>query len=109
MFKIAISGALCLAVAAAAWFLVQPYLPGTADLETVRKDATQRVEELLAVRGLAPGAPIFIRIFKEERQLELWVRNRSDGRYKKFRTWPVVAMSGKLGPKLAEGDLQAPE
>jgi murein L,D-transpeptidase YafK len=59
--------------------------------------------------GLHFGDPVFIRIFKEERELELWLRNRADGRFKKFRTWPVVEMSGKLGPKFAEGDLQAPE
>jgi murein L,D-transpeptidase YafK len=52
---------------------------------------------------------VFIRIFKEERELELWVRDRESGKFKHFRTWPVVAMSGKLGPKLAEGDRQAPE
>ena len=63
----------------------------------------------LHAAGLQLGDPVFIRIFKEERELELWVRHRSDGTYRHFRTWPVVAMSGTLGPKLAEGDLQAPE
>ncbi|NNC90292.1 MAG: murein L,D-transpeptidase, partial [Akkermansiaceae bacterium] len=67
------------------------------------------LERDLAATGLRFGDPVFIRIFKEERELELWVRHRTDGRFRKFRTWPVVAMSGKLGPKLAEGDRQAPE
>lgn len=57
--------------------------------------------------GLAYGNPVFIRIFKEERELELWVGKGSN--YKLFRTYPVAAMSGKLGPKLREGDRQAPE
>jgi len=67
------------------------------------------LERDLAALGLQLGDPVFIRIFKEEGQLELWVRNREDGHYKHFRTWPIVAMSGGLGPKLAEGDRQAPE
>lgn len=77
-----------------------------ASAATRVKPALQRD---LTAKGLHLGDPVFIRIFKQERQLELWVRNREDGRYKHFRTWPVVAMSGALGPKLAEGDRQAPE
>jgi murein L,D-transpeptidase YafK len=67
------------------------------------------LERDLSAKGLHFGDPVFIRIFKEERQLELWVRSRDDGRFRHFRSWPVVAMSGTLGPKLAEGDRQAPE
>lgn len=53
------------------------------------------------------GAPVFIRIFKEEKELELWV---DDGKvFKHFKTWPICKYSGKLGPKLKEGDQQAPE
>jgi murein L,D-transpeptidase YafK len=62
----------------------------------------------LEAQGLDVGSPVFIRIFKEEKQLELWVR-KDDGTYALFRTYPIVAMSGGLGPKLAEGDGQAPE
>ena len=61
----------------------------------------------LAARGLSFGKPVFIRVFKEERELELWVWK--EDRFVKFRTYPIAAMSGKLGPKLAEGDRQAPE
>ncbi len=61
----------------------------------------------LQSRGLSYGSPVFIRIFKSERELELWVKG--DGGYELFRTYAVTAMSGKLGPKLREGDRQAPE
>lgn len=58
-------------------------------------------------RGLLDGAPVFLRIFKEERQLELWLEK---GRvFSLFRTWDIAALSGELGPKLKEGDKQAPE
>mgnify|MGYP001827524970 FL=1 len=106
-FKITIGGLVCLALAAAAWFLVQPYLPGTADLETVRKNATQRVEELLAVHGLVPGAAIFIRIFKASSELEMWVED-GDG-FALVKTYPICNYSGDLGPKLKQGDKQSPE
>jgi len=73
--------------------------------------AAQRVkpalEKALAAKGLRWGAPVFIRIFKEEKQLELWV---DDGKqFQLFKTWAICKFSGALGPKLKEGDGQAPE
>ncbi len=53
------------------------------------------------------GAPVFIRIIKESRLLELWVRH--NGSWQVLKTYPIAGMSGTLGPKQAEGDKQAPE
>jgi murein L,D-transpeptidase YafK len=61
----------------------------------------------LSKQGLALGAPVFIRIFKREFELELWLK-RGD-RFEHFATYPICRWSGQLGPKLAEGDNQAPE
>ncbi len=61
----------------------------------------------LSAQGLALGAPVFIRIFKREFELELWLK-RGD-RFQRFATYPVCRWSGSLGPKLLEGDSQAPE
>ena len=58
--------------------------------------------------GARYAAPVFMRIFKRERELELWVQ-AADARYVLFRTYPVCAWSGHLGPKQREGDHQAPE
>lgn len=74
-------------------------LPGTPDLEDL--------EGRLAAHGLEPGAPVFIRIFKREFELELWLK-RGD-RFHRFAVYPVCSWSGGLGPKLREGDWQAPE
>lgn len=63
----------------------------------------------LSAHGLHFGDPVFLRAFKEEKQLELWVRRRDTGKYELFRTWTIAAQSGKPGPKLAEGDGQVPE
>ncbi len=64
--------------------------------------------DLTAV-NLKFGDPVFIRAFKEERQLELFVLNRRTQKFDLFRTYTIAAMSGTLGPKLVEGDSQAPE
>lgn len=61
----------------------------------------------LEAKGLAYGAPVFVRIFKEERALEVWLK-RGEA-FELFRTYDIVAMSGRPGPKLQEGDRQAPE
>lgn len=66
-----------------------------------------KLKKDLGSLGLSLGEPVFIRVFKEELELELWVLEGS--RFVKFRTYSIAAMSGKLGPKLAEGDFQAPE
>ena len=62
----------------------------------------------LKKKGLEFGAPIYVRIFKETRQLELWMQ-AADGRFKLFRSYPICKMSGDLGPKVEKGDDQAPE
>ncbi len=65
------------------------------------------LEMKLARMGLEFGSPIFIRIFKESNELELWVQDEDS--YKLFKTYEICCSSGKLGPKLREGDEQSPE
>jgi murein L,D-transpeptidase YafK len=62
----------------------------------------------LVSKGLAPGAPVFIRLFKLEAQMEVWLQEAS-GAYQLFRTYPICNWSGDVGPKIKEGDKQAPE
>ena len=63
---------------------------------------------LLGERGMSPRDPIFIRIYKAESELEVW-KQRADGRFHHFKTYPICNWSGKLGPKLQQGDKQSPE
>ena len=58
--------------------------------------------------GMKDTAPIFIRIFKEESQMEIW-KQRNDGRYGLLTSYAICKWSGALGPKKVEGDRQAPE
>ena len=53
------------------------------------------------------GSAAFVRIFKKEGQLELWLKR--DERYALYKTFPICKWSGRLGPKLREGDHQSPE
>jgi len=51
---------------------------------------------------------IYIRAFKQERILEIWVQ-KPDGKYVLFDQYRVYSNAGKLGPKRAQGDYQVPE
>lgn len=99
-------------------FPFSPPLPALPPAAPVSKE--ERLEEVkgrvlpllvpdLAQRGLSLGNPVFIRIFKESGELEVWVKPKSSATFKPWRKWPIAAMSGTLGPKLKEGDRQAPE
>lgn len=74
-------------------------LPGTPDIVGW--------QERLNTRGLKVGAAIFIRAFKAESELEVWMQKGD--RFVLFATYPVCNWSGTLGPKLREGDRQTPE
>ena len=63
---------------------------------------------LIAQKGMDTNSPILLRIFKEENELEIWKQAR-DGKYALLKTYPICRWSGELGPKVREGDRQAPE
>jgi murein L,D-transpeptidase YafK len=82
-----------------AWARGEMPLPGTPDVATV--------DARLAAKGLAEGDAVFIRIFKAESQLEVWMR-KGNG-FVLFETYPICHWTGTLGPKIREGDKQSPE
>ena len=53
-------------------------------------------------------SPILVRLFKQEAELEVWKQDRS-GVFQLLKTYPICRWSGDLGPKIREGDRQAPE
>ncbi len=59
-------------------------------------------------KGMDRNSPIMIRIFKEEGKLEVW-KAKTNGRFDKVVEYDICAWSGRLGPKVKEGDRQAPE
>jgi murein L,D-transpeptidase YafK len=94
--------------------LVQPTLsharspvPSTARSRAAIQRVAPRLERDLAAKELRLGSPVFVRIFKKEHELEVWLENGE--RFERFRTYPICAWSGRLGPKRKTGDRQSPE
>jgi murein L,D-transpeptidase YafK len=56
-----------------------------------------------------PMPRIAFRAFKAERQLEIWGATNDRGPFRLLAAYPIAAVSGTLGPKRREGDMQAPE
>ena len=71
------------------------------------KYMTRTLDEGLEELGAKIGDPVFIRIFKKEAVLEVWMRTETS--YEHLKDYAICAFSGYLGPKLQEGDRQAPE
>lgn len=82
-----------------ALFRLEKPLAGTPDLGDL--------QTRLDAHGVSLGTPIYMRIFKREFELELWMLR--DGRFHRFATYPICMWSGTLGPKYQEGDRQSPE
>lgn len=77
-------------------------------------DALRRKEDTLqkqfAAKGLEwPAKYLYIRNFKYDGQLEVWVKNNRKDPFTLFKNYRVCALAGSLGPKRMEGDYQVPE
>lgn len=66
-------------------------------------------KQLAAIHINWPLQQMYVRSFKYDSQLEVWVRNKSSEPFQLFKTYKVCALSGALGPKRIEGDYQVPE
>ena len=62
----------------------------------------------MAAKDMDLQSPMLVRLFKQEAELEVWKQDRS-GRFALLKTYPICRWSGDLGPKVREGDRQAPE
>ena len=78
------------------------------DSRLIRRPPNPTLQDRLEARGFRFGAPAFIRIFKKEEVLEVWLQKDS-GEYALFLDYPICIYSGELGPKTREGDKQSPE
>ncbi len=87
----------------------------SAQLKHVRVSEAWKVENASIVSKLkAVGVSsakfyLFLRAFKQEKQLEAWVSASPDGPYTLLAAYNVCAASGSLGPKIKQGDQQVPE
>ena len=72
------------------------------------KPLSPQAQARLAEKGMTEQSPVLIRIFKAESELEVW-KAKDNGRFYHFKTYPICSYSGELGPKVKQGDRQAPE
>ena len=83
----------------------------TSDESSIPKDirpVSQKLVYQMKADGMSETSPIFVRLFKEESKLEVW-KQQNTGKYALLKTYDICKWSGVLGPKIKEGDRQAPE
>ena len=100
-------GLVVLALALLALAGCSSILPKTSALRS-KQSLKQTTMNRLAEIGSTPGEAMLIRIFKSSNEFEVW-KHTSSGQFKLFQTYNICAYSGGLGPKVREGDRQAPE
>src|SRR4051794_39987329 len=76
--------------------------------EKAARPLSDKMVKEIESKGMDKESPILVRLFKEESELEVWKQDRS-GRFALLKTYPICRWSGELGPKVREGDRQAPE
>ena len=110
MIRTTVLRALVLTVAFAA--ALTPVTCLGANSNRLPAEATKKLPpellSLLRQKKMPKHSPILVRIFKEEAELEVWKQDTT-GRFQILKTYPICRWSGDLGPKLQEGDRQAPE
>jgi murein L,D-transpeptidase YafK len=72
------------------------------------KELSPQMLAMLEQKSMPKDSPILVRIFKEESELEVWKQDTT-GHFQILKVYPICRWSGDLGPKVYEGDRQAPE
>ena len=76
---------------------------------TYGTEVDAKLAPLHATKGIDyPPTELALIATKMERNLEVWVRGH-DGPFQRLVSYPVRGASGRIGPKLLEGDGQVPE
>jgi murein L,D-transpeptidase YafK len=96
------------AAIAAAFALASCETDGNVDMTRAMKPLSAELVAALEQKHMPKESPLLVRIFKEEAELEVWKQDDT-GRYALLKTFPICRWSGDLGPKIREGDRQAPE
>jgi len=63
----------------------------------------------LKKKGVNENFEMFLRVFKEDKLVEVWLKSKGETEFKLFKTYTICASSGELGPKRKQGDGQVPE
>ena len=79
----------------------------TVDIFNKKEDSLKKEFEKKGLQW--PAKYVYIRSFKYDAQLEVWVKSDAKEQYKLFKTYRVCMQSGTMGPKRFQGDYQVPE
>jgi murein L,D-transpeptidase YafK/uncharacterized protein (DUF2164 family) len=85
----------------------QKTLPKVSEM-LMRKEDTL-MKQFRAKQLIWPARYVYIRSFKYDSEMEIWVKNKASEKYKFFKTYKICALAGSLGPKRMAGDYQVPE
>jgi murein L,D-transpeptidase YafK len=81
---------------------------GLSPSAKANKPIPEKLLKEMEAKNMDKGSPMLVRLFKQEAELEVWKQDRS-GHFALLKTYPICRWSGDLGPKIREGDRQAPE
>jgi murein L,D-transpeptidase YafK len=86
---------------------LQKTFPRPSEALARKEDTLQKQFEEKKLKW--PAKYVYIRSFKYDSQLEVWVKQDLKDPFQLFKTYRVCALAGTLGPKRMEGDYQVPE
>jgi murein L,D-transpeptidase YafK len=79
-------------------------------VKTAYSEKWESLKGELAKKGINKESfEMYIRVFKNDKIVEVWLRSKEQKEYKLFKTYNICASSGELGPKRQQGDGQVPE
>lgn len=87
--------------------LAKAQIPTSTRADSIRKSVWPQLQQQMKDKRLKAGAPVFLRIFKQQMLLEVWVWG--DKNYRLFKSYPICYFSGGLGTKTTNGDCKSPE
>ena len=80
-----------------------------ARVKTAYSEKWQGLKADLKKDGISENYDMFLRVFKKEEVVEVWLQSKDAKEFKLFKTYSICASSGVLGPKRKQGDGQVPE
>src|SRR5688572_26712768 len=79
-------------------------------VKTAYDEKEDAVKEYFKTKNLTySGFHLFLRAFKKEEKLEVWIKEKNKDTYSLLHVYDFCTSSGTLGPKRTEGDSQIPE
>ncbi len=85
----------------------QKSLPKVSEMISRKEDTL--IKQFRAKQLIWPARYLYIRSFKYDSEMEIWVKNKASDKFKLFKTYKICALAGSLGPKRMAGDYQVPE